>query len=544
MFFKLWTFVYQAFLLLSLLKDAHSQGFPYDPSPFNFIGTIDSLTLNATGGVLAGGTITVDGALITVPENLLVTLPSITVAWSELFEGGVPALPLLGSVSWQATVFGNTVRGQRIAGLIYIVQPSARFLQGFITSINLANGHFTVGDVECVLNDPLGRFGPAYLAHPLWTVDPDNPSVRTSTGFPMCIPRNATDSECPSTNRPTDGNGKPLNIFTFKAPASVTAGDPDPRIMAPLLVGDFITFSGIKVAGGLLEVYSLEANLGFYTAPGTKPAYVTVEEAQYAVVSSDVTLESAETRAVAFVTDATTSLQWFAIDVDPCTGQTSERDLLLAQPEAAAPIGKSDFRLGKTDVSPVTRQVGFRYSSGTSPGPRGIIAGQFVQPIFDYIFPETTVFGANMPPNQLELFPYLAEGGGPFIPGNLLTPIPTTPTLVGQLKPWPGIPIPAAASCSSPPSDPPTPPTPDVIRIISATTQNGQGGVAMTSVTASTSSLTAQLFVALTGATNVPPQMMTNFGGGIFSLTITTKGRPRSVTVTSSEKGTPVTVAL
>lgn len=67
-----------------------------------------------------------------------------------------------------------------------------------------------------------------------------------------------------------------------------------------------------------------------------------------------------ETRATAFVTDPQTTLQWFAIDVDPCTGESSERDLLLVQPDETAPVGMTVFRLGKTDASPVTRQVGFR----------------------------------------------------------------------------------------------------------------------------------------------------------------------------------------
>jgi hypothetical protein len=54
------------------------------------------------------------------------------------------------------------------------------------------------------------------------------------------------------------------------------------------------------------------------------------------------------------------------MDVDPCTGETTERNLLLAEPAGVAPIGKTIFRLGKTDASPVTRQVGFRYTNGVT----------------------------------------------------------------------------------------------------------------------------------------------------------------------------------
>jgi hypothetical protein len=59
-------------------------------------------------------------------------------------------------------------------------------------------------------------------------------------------------------------------------------------------------------------------------------------------------------------------IEFFAMDVDPCTGETSERSLLLVEPESAAPAGKAVFRMGKTDASPVTRQVGFRYTNGVT----------------------------------------------------------------------------------------------------------------------------------------------------------------------------------
>jgi hypothetical protein len=43
----------------------------------------------------------------------------------------------------------------------------------------------------------------------------------------------------------------PSVLSTFPAPANVVAGGPDPRIMAPLVVGDFITYSGTKTSGGV-----------------------------------------------------------------------------------------------------------------------------------------------------------------------------------------------------------------------------------------------------------------------------------------------------
>ncbi|KAJ6529747.1 hypothetical protein B0H19DRAFT_1274139 [Mycena capillaripes] len=447
----------------------------YDPSPFNLIGTISAMSCNETGGPLAGGTITVDGMVITVPKNLLVTLPSINVAWPELFDGETPSLPLLGSVSWEATIFGNIVQGQPIAGLIYIMQESTQLLQGFITEIDYTTGHFFINnEIEAVLNDPLGTYGPAYTDYPLWTVDSQNPSVTASTGFPLCIPRNSTDADCPLTNRPIDGDGFYLTTFTFGNPATVAPGDPDPRLMAPLVVGDYITFSGTKVPGGLLAIYSLSANLGIYTAAGTKPAYVSPATATYAVQVADATLEADETRATAFVTDASSALEWYAIDVDPCTGEETDRNLLLAEPAGLAPIGRTTFRTnggggarrrdlkerkggggggggggGTTiDVGAPTREMGFRYSTGTSAGPKGLIAGQYIQPVFFFVFPELISFGANEVPNQFDMFPFLAMGSGPYTPGNYLADPLEAPPLVGQLSPWPGITVPGTTACA------------------------------------------------------------------------------------------------
>ncbi|KAJ6524494.1 hypothetical protein B0H19DRAFT_1200031 [Mycena capillaripes] len=240
------------------------------------------------------------------------------------------------------------------------------------------------------------------------------------------------------------------------------------------------------------------------------------------------------------------------MDVDPCTGITSERPLLLAEPANVAPIGKTVFRLGKTDASPVTRNVGFRYSNGIANGPRGIMAGQFIQPIFTFIFPELIAFGGQEPANQFELIPFLAAGSGPLVFGNYLADPPPTPTVVAQLSPWPGNIVPGTTSCAPPtsatstPSSSATPPPGsgiDVIEILAASTRN-QKGMTSTSVTALTTSPTAKLFMAITGVDNVDPQAMTALGNGQFTLTISTKGKPDIVTITSTGGAAPVLIGV
>jgi hypothetical protein len=172
--------------------------------------------------------------------------------------------------------------------------------------------------------------------------------------------------------------------------------------MVPLAVGDYITFTGTRVGNGLLAVNTLTANLGIFTAPGTKPAYVNCEVVNYAIRDANVPGAISETRAVAWTTDVQATVQWFAQDIDACTGEVTERDLLLQAASPVAPLGRLQYRLGAFDVSPATKNVGFRVSQGTMRTPNNLTAGLFIQPVFNYIFPELIVAGAPAFANEFE----------------------------------------------------------------------------------------------------------------------------------------------
>ncbi|KAJ7671461.1 hypothetical protein DFH06DRAFT_1366430 [Mycena polygramma] len=559
-------FFQPALALLALSTSVYSQSAPaYAPTPFTLIGTIDAMSLGS-GGVLAGGSITVNGLPIVIPQNTLVTLPSVTVAWSEMFTGTTPQLPMFGSVSWEATVYGNRLaNGNMVAGLVYIAQEAFQSLQGVITSIDFPSGRFVVNNaLTLVLNDPTATYSHAYTDNPLWSVDNFNPSVRSSTGFPLCIPRNSTDSQCPLTNRPLNGKNY-ATTWTFADPAKLTKGAPDARIMVPLAVGDYITFSGIKTLNAgksELAVYSLEANLGIYTTPGTKPAYITVESVNYGVPDPSAAVEVGETRATVFTTDISTTVEWFAMDVDPCTGGVTERQLgPLARGSGTAPFGKIDYR--KVAGGTPSRQVGFRYTSynGINPaplGPRGTNVGAFVQPVFNFIFPEILNFGAQEFALEFPSMDFLAKGSGPFVPGNPLTPAPATAPIVGQLSPWPGAAAPATVKCvaardpakaAAAPAAPAAPApvaaatTKDTISNVVCSSRN-QFGQTTTSCSARSSDPTAQLFMAIQGVDPVAPQTMTKQTDGSFALGVDTKGKPSSATITSNKGATPVTEAV
>ena len=68
------------------------------------------MTLNNNANPLRGGTVTVDSQTIIVPDNMIVTLPGINVAWPELFNGNTPNLPLFGTVSWDINVSRTFLR--------------------------------------------------------------------------------------------------------------------------------------------------------------------------------------------------------------------------------------------------------------------------------------------------------------------------------------------------------------------------------------------------------------------------------------------------
>jgi hypothetical protein len=329
--------------------------------------------------------------------------------------------------------------------------------------------------------------------------------------------------------------------------------------MAPLKVGDYVTVQGTEI-GGTLWVNSLVANLGLFTSPGTKPAYVTCEEAIFGIVTTQAG-EIAETRAVAWTTDVGGgTLDWFAMDQDPCFGTFTERSLHVPMlPNAGvAPLGRAVYRTpAKTDLTPATRYVGFRLADGTVTTKNNLTAGQFIQPIFDYTFPELLIAGDPMLPLAFDTIPYLSQGSGPFVPGTPNAAPLASPPIVGQLSPWPGgaAPVAAPINCATavappPPSSTTTSATPtstakppvDTIVITSATGRNQKGQTTL-SVTATTTSTDPAIVLSITaaGQNPVPKTAMTLVSPGNWSFTISLKSKPLTVTVTSSFGGGPVT---
>ena len=120
--------------------------------------------------------------------------------------------------TYQVHVVGNKVGGVYIAGLITIAQDALNSGAGYINFIDYATGEIFVGGVgptrngaRVKINDPVGRFGRISTPDQRFTVDSDNPTIKSETGFPMCIPRFApavSDPLCTQANRPLDPRGR------------------------------------------------------------------------------------------------------------------------------------------------------------------------------------------------------------------------------------------------------------------------------------------------------------------------------------------------
>jgi hypothetical protein len=482
-----------------------------------------------------GGILFVNGIRIIIPDNLIVQMPAASFKWSELFDPAVyapvgnyvPARPALPAnrtglalhdplanhfPSYEVRVVGNIVTDEAAGTQRYIAamivpatQQGLNAGSGYINYIDYDGsvlgmpGRFRVGGTMgdpttgtlCELNDPVGRWGAAHSPDSRFTSDTNNPTISTATGYPVGIPTVAPpgiDPDRPLTNRPlnnpasVDPNqpfdpflaaGAPLKRFTMPASAGAGTTTPDPYKQVPLMVGDWVDYSGtlmkIDSAGPtrpvnmFVSVHTLTAHLGVKTAPGTQPAYIRVEEMLFGVgdrnggptVAGIAQETSTRVVMVAFTTDSNPNGvnlpggAIFGVYVDP-TGA----ELLQPFPNGSTAQSPADFNID----DPIRGRLRWTTSrNGDTPGVLGnasgpgnfyreyivrltgagrgvlqlpnqsnglpgLITGQYRLPIFDYIFGEGTNFGEPWPPFNFQDFGFLNVGEGPNV--GRLTPFP------------------------------------------------------------------------------------------------------------------------
>jgi hypothetical protein len=446
---------------------------------FEMTGFIQSATLDTGTDPFRGGTITINNHLILVPRNTIFQMPATSLTWAELFnQAPAPWGPTqtglaLGDnpkpdYTYEVSVQGNRVvdaqNDRSIAALLFVSNLSLQQHQGFISAIDYTDGELIVGGARVRLNDPIGRFGRAMTHDKRFTIDEDNPTVKSETGYPMCLPRTnpatADDPLCPQGNRPA---GK--SIFTMGTPAAPTASERanpalrnaplDPWRAAPFQIGDYVTVKGPIVkdaAGQYISATAVDANVGIFTTPGTQPAYVAIDVVLMGTGPlDDVTLaqEGAKrTRVEGFTTDISAPVMISAVDVNACTGEAVDRlwnvEAIDPGPPNGAVAGRWRFRPGAPlfDLKgfpflPPTREVHAISLGLAVPTMNGLSAGEYTAPNFEFILPENRGIGSPVVPGNFENMPFLVQGSGPR--GGAFT---------GQLTPWPGSTGPVRNACA------------------------------------------------------------------------------------------------
>ncbi len=339
-----------------------------------------------------GGTAVINEVTIIIPCNTVMQMPAATFTWANLFDAKqfatvlVPPASLTLPVSTRGDtraafrypsteirIEGNIVAGQHIAGLVHISQQSLNTGTGIITGFDHAKGVIFVGgradglaEVRLQLNDPNGRFSAGQSPDSRFSVDSDNPTIKASTGYPMCVPRYdpsiADDPACPRRNRPLTANGcrnfaaagiflpagrdfaPPApgaiycSAFLMGDPATALDNEPNSREQAPFEIGDLIAYSGTLLMGDgngpnrsdTISVHTITANVGIFTAPGTLPVYIAIGDFNISAEAPrffNGVRQEAPNRLFleASVTDVTGIVDIYLVDLDAVTGQETQR---------------------------------------------------------------------------------------------------------------------------------------------------------------------------------------------------------------------------
>jgi len=477
--------VFQSLALALLLFGGAGDARGEDPNPsFLLTGYLQVLEVDDASDPLSGGSLTVNGAQVILPRNLLVTMPGQYLTLSDLFRGKqpgwgqalAPTQPASGlaladtpppALPVMVQALGNMVGGQYIAGVVNLMPQGFNEEgegAGFIRAIDYAKGELLVGALtgnataRVRINDALGVYGRKNSEKPggeliddRFTADPGNAPVTASTGFPLCIPRVAppqNDALCPLGNRRAAGDQGQPGRFTCGPVAAEPTAAPlpgcDPKKPAPLVVGDYITYSGMPITDApgtsFVAAHALQALVGIYTSPRVDPAYVLVEVALVGTLGEpfpDIDQEqTSRFRIVGFTTDPARRVDVFVIDQDG--DQEKERRLTTLTPQPTAQIGRIRIDLpAKANFLPVARDVRIRIEGHSSSKVVGgyLDSGQYTLPVSGYIAPENTRFGIPRLPVGVpfESFCFLKNGGGALATLGREGPDPK----IGRLEPFP-----------------------------------------------------------------------------------------------------------
>ncbi|KAK4204632.1 hypothetical protein QBC40DRAFT_250032 [Triangularia verruculosa] len=407
-------------ILLLLMSSSILAQVLRDDSPIWVQGAFEdaTVTVNDTS-YNAGGTITVNGFIMNIPKNLLVQFPAAWVPWRDFVASKSDFM------GFETLVMGNTIEGDPRVGQVVITEFFEGLSFGFIESLNYTDGSMKIENGPVVrISDPNGVFSVGYDGAPFMTADDQSPSITAFSGFPMCIPRSSSDPLCPLSNRPTGGPG------IFRAP--------DPLVMAPFLPGDLITFSGFRRGDEVIAFSIVAQNVQITT--GDNIVYIRMDLALLGIFSPNPAAETADSRFIGFSSNSRASVTLYALDVDPCTGETRERMIAGVGLRGGRNFqNKFEYRneilFGYTrEYRAVAEIDGVPIIQRTK---NGILAGSYVQPVNVWVQTEMDIPGlfASGVPFEFRQMEFLTKGVGRDENGNIWGPLDPFPQSLVPISP-------------------------------------------------------------------------------------------------------------
>ena len=245
----------------------------------------------------------------------------------------------------------------------------------------------------------------------------------------------------------------------------------------------------------------------------------------------------------------------FAIDIDPCTGQTTDRQIASAPTIAGDVRNKFNFRMKQPSGAKYTREYRLTAANGVSTTLNGIKAGQYVQPVTEWIQPELAVPGLGPIPNDFSGFQHLTQGLGPDDDGNIwgpLSPFPQTGVTTFNIASCPPVSQPNPSSTTSVSSTATTSisstssaAATDTVRVTSATWQSKGGGTLAVTCTSSNTNNAAvnMVFDYVVAGTTFFNVAMTASSPGVWTFSNVKIKQPTTVTC-KSQLGGQATLAV
>lgn len=522
--------------------NASAPAAPLDTTPGAVVSAVTPPPPPAPAGCkTSGGWIQVNSTVVRIPANTLVLFPNAFKTWEEVFENNPGAVMCAGATTcaltppvrgesglaladtvrpaftFQAHVQGQIVNGTYMAGIVQISHLAGNGLQGFIEKLNYSDGSITVNGIRVQINDPAlqlqdmkgnlfnkGRYSIGQSPDVRFAADQNNTTIRTTTGFPVCIPRVAPgtypsgpgpagtfdpylqgldDPQCPEINRPRDASGNVLDIFTMNAPGAGPSIDnpfpQDPYTEVPFEVGDFVSIAGTQFQDATGQTYisatQIVGNLGVFTFPNTDPAYVEIEvllQGTGGTPDPAFPQEAARRTTVeGFSTDPLRNVDISAVDIDACGNLTFRLPTWVSNfpVEQGLPLigmkGRWRFTPNGGTFLPPVQNVAVEVSGGKiNVQNNGLVYGYYQLPNPDFIFPEQLLAGGPPPSYNFQDLPFLVSGTGPWpTPPSVFdsqliqagakraeVPQPQPTQIIGQLNPWPDKKAaPPAQACST-----------------------------------------------------------------------------------------------